>query len=391
MANLSRLSISSWPEPVQRVQLLAESGLAYVPSQYVRPEAERPEIAAASPAASPLYHHDLQGPAAEEARHESLNIPVLDMCDLESKEKREVFLQELKRACEDWGFFHVKNHGVEERVVEGVRSAAHGFFKLPMSQKQAYSNDPITYQGYGSRLGVSKGATLDWGDYFFLNLLPPSSVDFSKWPTNPPHWREMVEEYGKQAVRLCKKIQGALAMSLGLEGRLEEAFGEMDMGLRINYYPPCPQPELTLGLSPHSDPGGITLLLQDDQVSGLQVKHTASSSWVTVPPLPGFLVVNLGDQLQILTNGKYRSVEHRVVVNNSCERLSLACFVNPGNDTMVAPLPELVPKDELPAYNAMTFKQYRAFIRNGGTNGKATLDAIASPTSLTASPILKHS
>lgn len=386
--------LTSWPEPVQRVQLLAESGLQHVPSQYVRPHADRPQyphtapVAASNPLASEI------GEAGHGSLDAGSNIPVLDMEDLErGGERRDAFLRKLQAACEEWGFLQVRNHGVEEALIEGVRSAAGGFFKLPIAEKQLYANDPITYQGYGSRLGVSKGAVLDWGDYYFLNVLPSSSRDLTKWPTNPPLWRNMVEEYCKKMENVSKKLLGALSLSLNLQCKetLEETFGEVDMGLRINYYPPCPQPELTLGLSPHSDPGGLTLLLQDLNVDGLQVKAPASSSWVTVPRVPGALVVNLGDQLQILTNGRYKSVEHRVVVNNNYERLSIACFINPGNNMLISPVPELVPKNALPAYNAMTFKQYRSFIRSRGTNGKAHLDFVASPTSTTPDSIIKHS
>lgn len=112
--------------------------------------------------------------------------------------------------------------------------------------------------------------------------------------------RGTVEEYSKHVVSLSNKLLTALSTSLGLQSseRLEQAFGEMDMGMRINYYPPCPQPDLTLGLSSHSDPGGLTVLLQDDRVPGLQVK-AQNKDWVTVQPLPGALVVNMGDQIQV--------------------------------------------------------------------------------------------
>ncbi|KAH7298392.1 hypothetical protein KP509_25G040900 [Ceratopteris richardii] len=183
----------------------------------------------------------------------------------------------------------------------------------------------------------------------------------TKWPTNPPSWRNVMEDYCEKIEQLSRKLLEALSISLDLKAAstLQEAFGEVDMGLKINFYPPCPQPELTLGLSSHSDPGGITLLLQDPKVGGLQVKPPSSLEWINVPVIPGAILVNIGDQVQILTNGRYKSVEHRVVTNNNCERLSLVCFINPGNNTVVSPLPELVPRNELPAYNAMTFKQYR--------------------------------
>ena len=110
--------------------------------------------------------------------------------------------------------------------------------------------------------------------------------------------RETTEEYGEELVKLCGVIQNVLSLTLGLdEGFLHREFGEAGAGLRVNYYPKCPQPDLTLGLSPHSDPGGLTILLTDDQVKGLQVRK--GGSWITVEPIPDAFVVNVGDQIQV--------------------------------------------------------------------------------------------
>lgn len=110
----------------------------------------------------------------------------------------------------------------------------------------------------------------------------------------------MIDEYGKELVKLGGRLMTILSSNLGLkEEHLQEAFGGEDAGacLRVNYYPKCPQPELALGLSPHSDPGGITILLPDDHVVGLQVLH--GDTWITVNPLPHAFIVNIGDQVQV--------------------------------------------------------------------------------------------
>lgn len=112
--------------------------------------------------------------------------------------------------------------------------------------------------------------------------------------------RELVHEYSKAVVELCGILMKILSVNLGLEeDHLQNAFGGDDVGacLRVNYYPKCPQPDLTLGISPHSDPGGMTILLPDDDVSGLQVRK--GEHWVTVEPIPDALIVNLGDQIQV--------------------------------------------------------------------------------------------
>lgn len=110
----------------------------------------------------------------------------------------------------------------------------------------------------------------------------------------------MIEEYGKQVVELAGKLMKLLSVNLGLEEEfLQKGFGGEEIGacLRVNFYPKCPQPDLTLGLSSHSDPGGMTFLLPDPDVPGLQVRK--DHKWITVKPAPHAFIVNIGDQLQV--------------------------------------------------------------------------------------------
>jgi isopenicillin N synthase-like dioxygenase len=110
----------------------------------------------------------------------------------------------------------------------------------------------------------------------------------------------VLDEYGKQLVKLCGRLMKILSINLGLgEERLQNAFGGENIGacLRVNFYPKCPQPDLALGLSSHSDPGGITLLLPDNHVPGLQVRK--DENWITVKPAPHAFIVNIGDQIQV--------------------------------------------------------------------------------------------
>ena len=116
--------------------------------------------------------------------------------------------------------------------------------------------------------------------------------------------REVSEEYGREVIRLCELLMGVMSASLGLEERrFREAFGGAECGacLRANYYPRCPQPDLTLGLSAHSDPGVLTVLLADDHVRGLQVRRAGvDGEWVTVQPARhDAFIVNVGDQIQV--------------------------------------------------------------------------------------------
>lgn len=110
----------------------------------------------------------------------------------------------------------------------------------------------------------------------------------------------MIDEYGKEVVKLCGRLMKLLSINLGLaEDALQNAFGGDNIGacLRVNFYPKCPRPDLTLGLSSHSDPGGMTLLLPDAQVPGLQVRK--DNKWITVKPARHAFIVNIGDQIQV--------------------------------------------------------------------------------------------
>ncbi|KAK4750172.1 hypothetical protein SAY87_027621 [Trapa incisa] len=348
-----------WPEPVVRVQSLSDSGISKIPDRYVKPITDRP---------SSVAPNDLPGGQA-------VNIPIIDL-----GLGRDEVLAKVAEACREWGFFQAVNHGVNPELMDRAREVWREFFHMPMELKQSYANNPKTYEGYGSRLGVEKGAVLDWSDYYFLHYLPTSLKDHNKWPALPSSCREVIEEYAKQVVALAGEVMKILSLNLGLkEDYLQNAFGGDDgVGacLRINFYPKCPQPDLTLGLSPHSDPGGMTLLLPDSHVAGLQVRK--NGCWITVKPAPHAFIINIGDQIQVLSNAIYKSVEHRVIVNPNDERVSLAFFYNPKSDIPIEPAKELVTADRPALYAPMTFDQYRLYIRTMGPRGKSQVESLTS-------------
>lgn len=158
-------TVQGWPEPVVRVQHLSESGIRVIPDRYVKKPSERPAASAASEA----------------------NIPVIDMEGLYSGDAdlRRRTAAMVDEACREWGFFQVVNHGVDTKLMRRCREAWREFFQLPLEEKQKLANSPATYEGYGSRLGVKEGISLDWSDYFFLHYLPLQLRDEGKWPTLP--------------------------------------------------------------------------------------------------------------------------------------------------------------------------------------------------------------
>ncbi|XP_043714538.1 jasmonate-induced oxygenase 1-like [Telopea speciosissima] len=356
-----------WPEPIVRVQSLSETGLFTIPDRYVKPPSERPSILASEP--------------------QQVNIPLIDLGNLLAgcggdqidHDNSATIMNQISEACREWGFLQVVNHGVSVELMSRALQLWRQFFHLSIEEKQVYSNSPLTYEGYGSRLGVEKGAILDWSDYFFLQYLPNSLKDHNKWPSLPTPLRDTIEEYCGQLEKLCGTLMKLFSINLGLgEDDLPKAFGGDDIGacLRANFYPKCPQPDLTLGLSSHSDPGGMTILLPDDQVAGLQVRR--GDSWITVKGAPGAFIVNIGDQIQVLSNANYKSVEHRVVVNAAKERVSLAFFYNPKSDILMEPLKELVTPDCPALYTPMTFSEYRLHMRTKGPRGKSHVESLKS-------------
>lgn len=143
--------------------------------------------------------------------------------------------------------------------------------------------------------------------------------------------------------------------------------------VNLNYYPRCPNPDLTAGVRPHSDISTITVLLQDDN-GGLYVRATNDDNWIHVPPIDGALVINIGDILQIMSNDRYKSIEHRVVPNGSKNRISVPIFVNPGADAVFGPLPEVLEKGEQPLYKQVMFSDYFKYFFSKTHDGKKTMD-----------------
>lgn len=140
------------------------------------------------------------------------------------------------------------------------------------------------------------------------------------------------------------------------------------------YYPVCPNPELTVGVGRHSDVSTFTILLQDD-VGGLYVRVEGKDSWIHVAPVKESLIINVGDALQIFSNGRYKSIEHRVVANKEKKRVSVPLFVNPRPTDIISPLPEvLASSGENPLYKPILYSDYVKHFFRKAHDGKLTID-----------------
>ncbi|XP_076919637.1 protein SRG1-like [Bidens hawaiensis] len=271
-------------------------------------------------------------------------IPVIDVSLLTSSD---VELHKLKSAVTTWGCFQAINHGIESSFLEKVREIGELFFRLSADEKKECLREEDDVEGYGNDMVLSDDQVLDWTDRLYLTVLPKDQRKIQFWPQNPPHFREVLDEYVSEIELVYEVVLKALARSLNLdEGCFLNQLGTAaKKSARYNYYPPCPWPEKVLGVKPHADSSAITLLLQDQDVAGLQL--LIADQWVPVPIVPDALTINVGDQIEIMSNGIFKSPVHRVLVNSKKERMTLAVFCPVLSDKVIGPVDGLI-TDETP-------------------------------------------
>ncbi|OMO63561.1 Oxoglutarate/iron-dependent dioxygenase [Corchorus olitorius] len=302
-------------------------------------------------------------------------IPIIDFGLLTSSnpEERAKTIQELGKACQEWGFFMVVNHGVPESLFKGIVDMSAAFFDLPEDEKMQFKGkgilDPINY---GSSMNVSVDNVLFWRDFLKV-FLHPEFHPISK----PQGFSETAKEYGKKLREIAGEIMKGISKSLGLEEDYFNKALNLEKGLQFmaaNLYPPCPQPELAIGLPAHTDHGLLTFLIQNG-IGGLQVKH--KGKWFNISPLPNAILANIGDHVEIVSNGKYKSIMHRAVVNNKDARISLPMLYGPNLDTVVSPAPPLLdPVTNPPLYKSLTYREYLELQHKSKIDGTSFADHI---------------
>lgn len=170
--------------------------------------------------------------------------------------------------------------------------------------------------------------------------------------------------YAKAVHDLQATIMGVIFESLGLPSNyLQKDIEQGSQVMAVNCYPACPEPSLALGLPPHSDYGMLTIILQDQR--GLEFMDS-NQKWLTVPVIKEAFVVQVGDQLEVLSNGRYKSTVHRAIVNSENKRLSIASLHSLAIDTKVAPAPELVDEKHPLSYKEGSFGDFLKFLKDNG-------------------------
>ncbi|XP_042515631.1 protein SRG1-like [Macadamia integrifolia] len=340
---------------VPSVQELAKEPLITVPQRYARPDQDPPIIT--DTASLPV-------------------VPVIDIQLLVSEEPSKEFeLQRLHNACREWGFFQIVNHGVSNSLIEKIKSEVQDFFQLPSEEKKKLWQRPDDQEGFGQLFVVSGEQKLDWSDMFYITTLPTHLRKQYLFEKLPHPLRETLEIYSSELRKLAMTILDQMAKALKMDAEeMRELFNDGVQSMRLNYYPPCPQPDMAIGFTPHSDADALTILLQLNDTEGLQVRK--EGKWVPVKPLPNAFVVNIGDIMEIMSNCVYRSIEHRATVDSSKERLSIATFYSTKLDAELGPAPSLIDENNPAVFRRVPVEKYFKDFFAQKINGKSYLDFI---------------
>ena len=273
-------------------------------------------------------------------------------------------LEALDAACRDHGFFLLAGHGLDG-LIERTWQQTRRFFASEHDRKLGLLRQEGLPTGYYDRELTKR--LRDRKEVFDL-LSPelPESINPNVWPDWLPGFEETIGEFFAAMGEAAEQTVALVLSALGLEGERAGRHRGSPLGslVRLNHYTigdPAPEAERPglaplgdLALGPHTDPGVLTLLLQDD-TGGLQTE-SREEGWIDVPPRPGTIVVNLGDSLQVWTNDRYRAAVHRVTPMNDSDRFSIPFFLHPSFDAVIEPIPELC--EGAPRYRPFTWREF---------------------------------
>ncbi len=297
-------------------------------------------------------------------------VPIVDIGELRADSataSARPAVDQIAEACSSWGFFQVTNHGIDQGLIAGVWQQTREFFALPIETK----------------LSVLRTRDNPWG--FFHNELTKNQRDkkqvfdftrsgrdpiyggSNRWPTQPQDFKSTLQQYFEACEQLSLQLLEAFCIGLDLPAKfMHPDFAGNHTGfLRLNYYPvhdPIEgatqehQTVADLGVHHHSDAGALTVLIQDE-VGGLQMHR--DGYWYDIPPVPGAIVINTGDMMQVWANDRYHAPVHRVLAMEDHDRYSLPFFFNPAANARVSPLPTVTDENNPSRYNDIEWASFR--------------------------------
>ncbi|RPD56123.1 Clavaminate synthase-like protein [Lentinus tigrinus ALCF2SS1-7] len=302
------------------------------------------------------------------------DIPIINLADARNPnpDVRRALADEIRDACINVGFFYVKNHGIPEETISSTVEAAKRFFALPSSTKMAMDiHKTPNFKGYTALLGentnpenrgdLHEGFDIGWEEPTGTSRADDGAMTGENvWPDGLPGFREAVLEYYHAAVRLGQSLFPLFALALDLpEDFFDDKTTKPAAIMRLLYYPmqTGPVDDRVQGIGAHTDYECFTILWQQADVKALQVLN-ANGKWVDAVPIPGTLVVNLGDQFARWTNDVFKSTVHRAINRSGVERYSIPLFFGTDYDVKLEALPSCVSDDYPAQYEVVTAGEY---------------------------------
>ena len=284
------------------------------------------------------------------------NVPLIDLQNAVTDSEQ---LKLLDLACRDHGFFLLKNHGIQEEI-DDMWKMSEWFFSQDREEKlKLLRSEQIPLGFFDRELTKQKRDLKEVFDFMETRL----ESDINQWPEEAV-FKQTMENFFLKSSQVAEKTLELILICLGLT-KNEKVFGDSrTSNARLNYYPTEDPLNLNeknevnklgdMALHHHTDPGILTLLLQD-MTGGLQAK-SKEFGWIDIEPEKDSIVVNLGDAMQVWTNDNYIAALHRVLKRTTEPRYSTPFFFNPKSDSIIEPLSEI--SLSKPNYRPFTWKEY---------------------------------
>ncbi|GKE00500.1 1-aminocyclopropane-1-carboxylate oxidase homolog 3-like protein, partial [Tanacetum coccineum] len=237
-----------------------------------------------------IFHQPPENlPGPQPKTRPQLTVPVIDLSQDRSK-----VVEEIRRCASTLGFFQIVNHSIPVTLIDSVLNDTKKFFEKSTEYKmQFYGREVENGATYASNLDLYQSKAASWRDTILVWMSPKEP----KWAAVPEMCWAALKDWDKAIVGLAEELMSILCEGLGVKSEKLKELSCLEGRLcASHYYPPCPQPDLTMGITSHTDPNVITMLIQNEIGGLLQVK--CGEDWVVVDAVPGSIVINIGDMLQ---------------------------------------------------------------------------------------------